>query len=93
MVYACAYAPTAYRDQLAKQYEPIKTHSNACHIYDCCVCCNTNGSYACRAYADSKTLNEDRRELLFEAIQQDSQICFLYDALSATDISVSMLSR
>ncbi|DBA66720.1 TPA: hypothetical protein ACH3X2_001870 [Trebouxia sp. C0005] len=64
MVYACAYAPVAYRDQLAKQ-----------------------------AYADSKTLNEDKRELLYEAIQQDSQICFLYDALSATDISVNMLSR
>ncbi|KAL0019377.1 hypothetical protein WJX77_001826 [Trebouxia sp. C0004] len=64
MVYACAYAPIAYRDQLAKQ-----------------------------AYADSKTLNEDKREILFETIQQDSQISCLYDALSAADISVNMLSR
>ena len=46
-----------------------------------------------RAYADSKTLTEDKRENLFEAIQQDSQISFLFDVLSAADISMSMLSR
>ncbi|KAL3135483.1 hypothetical protein ABBQ38_005963 [Trebouxia sp. C0009 RCD-2024] len=64
MVYACAFAPIAYRDTVGKQ-----------------------------AYADSKTLTEDKRENLFEAIQQDSQISFLFDVLSAADISMSMLSR
>lgn len=64
MVYACAFAPVAYRDTVAKQ-----------------------------AYADSKTLTEDKRENLFEAIQQDPQISFLFDVLSAADISMNMLSR
>lgn len=52
-----------------------------------------NQHHNCRAYADSKTLTEDKRESLFEAIQQDIQISFLSDALSAADISMSMLSR
>lgn len=49
--------------------------------------------FNCRAYADSKTLTEDKRENLFEAIQQDPQISFLFDVLSAADISMNMLSR
>lgn len=52
-----------------------------------------NAPCNCRAYADSKTLTEDKRENLFEAIQQDAQISFLFDVLSAADISMSMLSR
>ncbi len=46
-----------------------------------------------RAYADSKTLNEDKREKLFLDIQRDANISFLYDVLTAAEISVSMLSR
>lgn len=52
-----------------------------------------NAHRNCRAYADSKTLTEDKRETLFEAIQQDAQISFVFDVLSAADISMSMLSR
>ena len=47
----------------------------------------------CRAYADSKTLTEDKRESLFEAMHQDTQISSLSDVLSAGDISENMLSR
>lgn len=46
-----------------------------------------------RAYADSKTLTEDKRQNLFAVIEQDPQISFLFDVLSAADISMSMLSR
>lgn len=46
-----------------------------------------------RAYADSKTLTEDKRESLFAVIKQDPQISFLFDVLSAADISMGMLSR
>lgn len=64
MVYACAFAPIAYRETLGKQ-----------------------------AYADSKTLTEEKRQSLFDAVQQDTQISSLFDVLSAADISVNMLSR
>lgn len=46
-----------------------------------------------RAFADSKTLTEEKRERLFEQIQQDHSLGYLADALSAQFISAKMLSR
>ena len=46
-----------------------------------------------RAYADSKTLTDERREALLKDIHKDYQVAFSYDVLSANDISINMLSR
>jgi ribonuclease HII len=46
----------------------------------------------CRAFADSKTLTEERRDKLFQAIQQDPTIGYHYDSLGAPAISAGMLS-
>ena len=47
----------------------------------------------CRAYADSKTLSEDRREALMQDMAKNMHVAFLCDVLSASDISMNMLSR
>lgn len=55
--------------------------------------CLTHAHKQCRAYADSKTLSEDKRDALLKAIQADTQLAYLIDTVSAADISVNMLSR
>ncbi|GAB4814706.1 hypothetical protein N2152v2_001752 [Parachlorella kessleri] len=44
-------------------------------------------------FADSKTLTEEKRERLYEQIQQDPGLGYLADVLSAELISAKMLSR
>lgn len=46
-----------------------------------------------RAYADSKTLNEEKREALFRQVDADPSLVWAVDVLSAADISRQMLSR
>lgn len=46
-----------------------------------------------RAYADSKTLNEEKRERLIKQVQADGNLVYGVDVLSAADISAQMLSR
>ena len=94
MVYACAFAPIVYKDQLAKQYAISLNYSwwAALQLRQC-FCTRIQPACACRAYADSKTLSEDRRKTLFQDIELDTQISFVYDTLTAADISVNMLSR
>lgn len=46
---------------------------------------------ACRAFADSKTLKEEKREQLFSSIEQDDVIGFAIESISAAEISAQML--
>ena len=47
----------------------------------------------CRAFADSKTLTEEKRESLFEEVLADSMMGYAVDCISAADISSQMLRR
>ena len=47
----------------------------------------------CRAFADSKTLTEEKREALFEEIAKDSSMGSAVDVLDARTISAQMLHR
>lgn len=47
----------------------------------------------CRAFADSKTLTEEKRESLFAEIQADAELGFEVDSISASRISTDMLRR
>lgn len=44
-----------------------------------------------RAFADSKTLKEEKREQLFSSIEQDDIIGFAIESISAAEISAQML--
>ena len=96
MVYACAFAPIAYKDSLAKQYV---LGANLVEQQMSLVICNGNlrlpltADHDYRAYADSKTLTDEKREALYKDTHKDNQVAFACDVLSANDISINMLSR
>lgn len=46
-----------------------------------------------RAFADSKTLNEEQREALFADIQGDGRLGYAIESVSAAYISARMLRR
>ncbi len=56
-------------------------------------CCSREVSCACRSFADSKTLTEEKREVLYEEVLADQGIGFAIDSISAADISSQMLRR
>lgn len=47
----------------------------------------------CRAFADSKTLTEKKRDALLADIMADSAMGYAFDSLSAQTISAKMLQR
>ncbi len=47
----------------------------------------------CRAFADSKTLKDERREALFADIRGDGRLGYAIEAVSAAYISAKMLQR
>lgn len=47
----------------------------------------------CRAFADSKTLNEEQREALFADIRADGRLGYAIESVSAAYISARMLRR
>ena len=49
--------------------------------------------FPCRAFADSKTLTEEKRESLFEEVLADPVMAYAVDCISAADISSQMLRR
>jgi ribonuclease H2 subunit A len=44
-----------------------------------------------RAFADSKTLKEEKREQLFANIEEDALVGFAIESISAAEISAQML--
>ena len=46
----------------------------------------------CRAFADSKTLTEARREELYKEMAGDASLGYAADVLSAKTLSVKMLA-
>ncbi len=48
---------------------------------------------ACRDFADSKTLSDEKREQLFGGIEAAEDIGFAVDRVTAADISSQMLRR
>jgi ribonuclease HII len=47
----------------------------------------------CRSFADSKTLNEEKRDILFQEIAYDASIGTAVDILDAGTLSAQMLAR
>ena len=47
----------------------------------------------CRSFADSKTLNEEKRDTLFQEIAEDGSLGTAVDVLDACILSAQMLAR
>ena len=47
----------------------------------------------CRSFADSKTLNEEKRDTLFQEIAEDASLGTAVDVLDACILSAQMLAR
>ena len=47
----------------------------------------------CRSFADSKTLNEEKRDALFQEIAEDVSLGTAVDVLDACILSAQMLAR
>ncbi len=47
----------------------------------------------CRSFADSKTLNEEKRDILFQEIAEDTSLGTAVDVLDACILSAQMLAR
>lgn len=63
-------------------------------VYACCFTPESNlEDLAGRKYADSKTLSEEKRELLFQGICDYDQVGYCVDVLSAQVLSAKMLAR
>lgn len=50
-------------------------------------------SCLCPGFADSKTLNEDKRDKLFEVIKKTDYIGWMIVSLSAAELSNKMLQK
>lgn len=63
-------------------------------VYGAAFCALSNApALAKAAYADSKTLTEEKREALFEQLQRDPQMGWMTDTISAAELSAKMLRR
>jgi len=47
----------------------------------------------CRSFADSKTLTEEKRDVLFQEIAEDASLGAAVDVLDACTLSAQMLAR
>lgn len=52
-----------------------------------------NSNFNCRAYADSKTLTDEKREHLYGEMEAAGDIGFAVDRIAAAEISSQMLRR
>ena len=63
-------------------------------VYACAYCeASLRGPLAKRAFADSKTLTEEKREALYEEILADSGLGWAVESISARELSAKMLQR
>eukprot|EP00960_Hanusia_phi_P039844 754085-Hanusia_phi.AAC.2 len=63
-------------------------------VYGACIICSKrNDELKKMGFADSKTLTEEKREVLFEQIKESEVLGWLVDVLSAKQLSGSMLQR
>jgi ribonuclease HII len=63
-------------------------------VYGAAFCALSNGAALAKAaYADSKTLTEEKREHLFEQLQADAAMGWMVDSISAAELSAKMLRR
>ena len=63
-------------------------------VYGAAFCAVSNKeALAKAAYADSKTLTEEKRESLFGQLQADARMGWMVDSISAQTLSAKMLSK
>ena len=63
-------------------------------VYGAAFCAVSHKEELSRAaYADSKTLTEEKREQLFQQLQADSRMGWMVDSISAQTLSAKMLSK
>ena len=63
-------------------------------VYGAVFCAVSNKeALAKAAYADSKTLTEEKREHLFKQLQADARMGWMVDSISAQTLSAKMLSK
>ena len=53
----------------------------------------TTMPWCCRSFADSKTLTEEKRDILFQEIAEDEFLGTVVDILDACTLSAQMLAR
>ncbi len=107
MVYACVFCPVAYTDGLAKRCAALRRRAEPQAAPVLGPPAARPGQppapqltrrraappACCRNYADSKTLSEEKREALFDAVRADASLGYYYDSLSPQFISGQMLAR
>lgn len=91
MVYAVAYAALRDREALADRSLCSRTPGLK-HWWARSSAQADVAQIACRAFADSKTLTEAKREELYGEIASDASLGFAADVLSAKTLSVKMLA-
>ena len=63
-------------------------------VYGAAFCAVSNAAALAKAaYADSKTLTEEKREVLFEKLKADGAMGWMVDSISAAELSAKMLRR
>ncbi len=63
-------------------------------VYGAAFCAVSNKeTLAKAAYADSKTLTEDKRDALFEQLKADAAMGWMIDSISAETLSAKMLRK
>lgn len=94
MVYAAAFCEASDEAAMRDMCAILTHHASRCRPIHC-----TSGVLAhslfglCRAFADSKTLNDEQREGLFVSVRGDDRLGYAIESVSAAHISAHMLRR